>query len=290
MIGKLFKWMLMGGAGLVIVILALAWYIGAWNLLVPNKNHDIEPPALPTDLEQPAILVFSKTNGFRHKDGIPAGEYALRGVALKHGWGYFVTENGAVFNDEDLARFAAVVFNNASGDMLSRQQELALQRWLEAGGGWLGIHAAGDGSHKDWPWYVENLIGANFTAHIMGPQFQRAEVITENHAHPVNEGIDNVWQHEEEWYSWEESSRAGGMNVLATVNEESYMPVQKILGSEVDLSMGDHPITWSNCIGAGRSVYTAVGHRAEAFDVPQVKRLLDNALRWLVGETQGGCP
>jgi len=54
--------------------------------------------------------------------------------------------------------------------------------------------------------------------------------------------------------------------------------------------VGDHPITWSNCIGAGRSVYTAVGHRAEAFEVPQVKRLLDNALRWLVGETQGGCP
>ncbi len=101
-----------------------------------------------------------------------------------HNWGVFHTENGAVFNASDLARFAAVVFLNASGDVLDEAQEHAFQAWLEAGGGWLGIHSAGDDSHLAWQWYRDNLIGATFIAHPMNPQFQRATVVLENNTTP----------------------------------------------------------------------------------------------------------
>jgi len=286
---KLLLWIIL----IIVVAAGLAlgaiWQVGAWHLVFPSHQHDTVAPALPDDLVSPAILVFSKTNAFRHRDGIAGGASAIASLADQHGWGFFHTENGAVFNTRDLAQFSAVVFLNASGDMLSGQQERDFQGWLEAGGGWLGIHAAGDDSHLAWRWYRDNLIGADFTAHIMDPQFQLATVMLENQDHPVLNGMPDIWEHTEEWYSWEKSPRFEGFTILATLDEESYVPVMKFMGKERDLRMGDHPVVWSNCIGSGRSVYMAMGHRAEAFDQPEVRRLIANSLAWLI-EGGGGCP
>jgi type 1 glutamine amidotransferase len=274
----------------VVVGLATIWKVGAWNLLFPSHQHDTVAPAIPAGLGSPAILVFSKTNSFRHEEGIAGGVKALRSIAARHQWGVFHTENGAVFNASDLARFAAVVFLNASGDVLNEAQELAFQSWLQGGGGWLGIHAAGDDSHLAWQWYRDNLIGATFTAHPMNPQFQRATVVLERHDHPVLRGLPDIWEHEEEWYSWEKSPRVEGFTILATLDEDSYSPVQNFMGKARDLHMGDHPVVWTNCIGKGRSVYAAMGHKAEAFEQQQVRLLIENALSWLIERPAEGCP
>lgn len=276
---------------LIVFVVALAlfgiWYIGAWNILFPSSEHDTVAPTLPTSLTTPALLVFSKTNSFRHADGIAGGEKALRELASKQNLSTFFTENGAVFNARDLALFDAVIFLNATGDMLNSEQEAAFAQWMESGGSWLGIHAAGDGSHAGWEWYRDNLIGADFTAHTMGPHFQSAKVVLENTTHPVLRGLPDTWQHTEEWYSWEKSPREEGFTILATLDEDSYSPVQIIFGNETDLSMGDHPVVWGNCVGEGRSVYMAMGHAAEAYEQAQVKRLLGNAVAWLRAE--GDC-
>lgn len=286
---KIVKFLMVIIVLLLLAAAALLWFSGAWNIVFPSSEHDTKSPWIPADLASPAVLVFSKTNSFRHVDGIEGGNRALGKIADVKGWGLFASENGAVFNEQDLERFDAVVFLNASGDMLSEDQERAFQSWLEAGGGWIGIHAAGDGSHASWNWYGENLIGADFTAHIMGPQFQRAKVIVEAPEHPTAQSLPNTWLHTEEWYSWEKSPRQNGFNIVAILDEESYTPVQKLMGNERDLRMGDHPVVWTNCVGQGRAVYSALGHTSEAFDTPEHQQLLENALSWTMGLTEAGC-
>lgn len=280
MVIKLIKWLLILVVLLVALSLAAIRYIGAWNVLFPSSTHETQPPTLPTTLTKPAVLVFTKTNGFRHSDGIEGGKKAIDALSKTDGFSVFATENGAVFNARDLALFDSVIFLNATGDLFNEEQELAFAQWIEGGGGWVGIHAAGDSSHAGWDWYRNELVGADFTAHIMGPQFQAAKVELENQWHAALSGLPQNWLHTEEWYSWEESPRVEGFTVLATLDEDSYSPVQKIFGNENDLSMGDHPVVWSNCIGEGRSVYLAMGHRAEAFEQPQVLKLLQNAIAW----------
>lgn len=270
------------------LVLAGIWQVGAWHLVFPSHHHDTVAPAIPVDLKSPAILVFSKTNGFRHRDGIAGGTKAFESITRDHNWGMFHTENGAVFNARDLARFRVVVFLNASGDMLDAEQEAAFQDWLLAGGGWLGIHSAGDDSHLAWQWYRDNLIGADFTAHPMDPQFQRATVLHENHEHPVLRGMPGVWELEDEWYSWEKSPRLEGFTILATLDEDSYSPVQKLPGKQRDLRMGDHPVVWTSCVGSGRSVYAAMGHKAESFENEQFLRLITNALVWMLKDHKAG--
>lgn len=284
---KFFKYLAAALALLIVAGLGFVYAIGAWHIVFPSSSHDTVFSGLPGANTQPLILVFSKTNRFRHRDGIRGGQVALAEISRSNGWAVFETENGAVFNRDDLQNVEAVVFLNATGDMLSREQQHAFQDWLEQGGGWLGIHAAGDGSHAEWDWYMEHLIGAEFIAHIMGPQFQEATVVTENPDHPVNHGLPAQWQHNEEWYSWKNSPRDRGFKVLATVDETSYTPVQKFMNSEVDLRMGDHPVVWYNCVARGRAVYSAMGHSAEAFESVHYRRLLESSLNWLLQAPAG---
>ncbi|MBW2268973.1 MAG: ThuA domain-containing protein [Deltaproteobacteria bacterium] len=270
--------------------LALAWYVGAWNILFPSRAHDRVAPELPAQLARPAVLVFTKTNSFRHEDGIAAGVSLLQEISERRGWGFFHTENGAVFNADQLARFAAVVFHNASGDTLDAAQESAFQTWLEAGGGWVGTHSAGDGSHEDWRWYQDSLIGGLFIAHIMGPQFQEARVVVEDASHPAAAKLPADFSHREEWYSWQESARARGFHVILSIDETSYQPFARMFGGEKDLRMGDHPVVWSRCVGKGRALYSALGHSTEAYATDEHRALLEGAVAWAAGVEGEGCP
>jgi type 1 glutamine amidotransferase len=248
--------------------------------------YETAPPTLPQDLGRPAILVFSKTNGFRHDEAIAAGNVYFSQFAAAKGWGYFATENGAAFNPEILSRFDVVVFNNTSGDVFLPAQKAAFRAFVEGGGGFVGLHAAGDNSHEGWPWYQTQLIGAKFTQHTVFPQFQQATVRLDDTAHPLSRGLPSKWQRTDEWYSFEKSPRAQGVTVIATIDESSYKP-EGLLGA--DLRMGDHPVAWARTLGHGRVFYTAVGHLPEAFSERETRRLLDNALIWANGYGREEC-
>ena len=198
--------------------------------------HETTPPALPADIKHPAILVFSKTNAFRHEEAIPAGNALFADMAKAKGWGYFQTENGAAFSPEVLSRFDAVVFNNVSGDVFNPAQQEAFKAFIQNGGGYVGVHAAGDNSHAAWDWYIKDMIGTLFTMHTMKPQFQNATVNVENKTHSATQGLPASWQRTEEWYSFDKSPRAKGYDILVTVDEKTYNP-EGLFGK--DLRMGD---------------------------------------------------
>jgi type 1 glutamine amidotransferase len=277
---------------LVVASFAFIWWIGAWNLVFPKHTYESTPPEIATDFGEKSrlrVLSFTKTNSFRHSEGIAGSRILFDRLAAKRDWAVFHSENSALFDAEHLARFDVVVFANASGDTLSDEQDLAFQSWLEAGGGWVGIHAAGDGSHQEWTWYQDNLIGGVFTAHIMGPQTQEARVVIEDAGHPVTQGLPPEFKHSEEWYSWDSSARTHGFDVLLTVDESSYEPFVRGMGPERDLRMKDHPIVWSRCIGRGRAIYSTMGHWGEAYETSNYARLLENAIEWAGDDSASEC-
>lgn len=255
------------------VVAFIGWFYVDQAQMFRDPVLDAVAPELPADLTSPAILVFSKTNGFRHKEGIPAGQKVLQGIADKNGWSVYITENGAVHNAEQLARFAVVIWANVSGQVLTEEQQTALRNHVENGGGFIGIHAAGDGSHKHWDWYQNTVLRADFIGHTLFPQFQTAEMNTAAIDHPVVAGLPAVWKHFEEWYAFESSPSARGSSVLLTVDESSYDPG--------DFAMADeHAMAWTHPVGEGRVVYSALGHTARSFETPEYQRFLAQAIRW----------
>lgn len=266
---------------LLVAALAFAGY-GVWQArsmgFLRSPVFETERPQLPP-LQHPAVLVFSKTNSFIHKEAIPAAQQLLQQMAGEQGWSVFLTDSGAVFNAEDLAHFDVVVWNNVTGDVLLPQQREAFQSWLEQGGGYVGIHAAGDNSHAPWPWYLDTVIRAQFIGHPMAPQFQQATLRIEQPADPIVAPLGTEWQRTDEWYSFAKSPRAPDIRVLATIDESSYAPGEFFDGTS--LAMGaDHPMIWKHCVRQGRVFYAALGHTAETFAEPQYRGLLQRAIAW----------
>ena len=135
------RWVLPALAVLLAVLLCMAAF-GFYRVYYGKHIYETVAPNLPADLKEPAILMFSKTNGFRQDDAVKAANRALSGLVRSHGWALYVTENGAVFNPAQLGRFNATVWNNASGDTLNEEQKAAFRTYVENGGGFVGIHGA----------------------------------------------------------------------------------------------------------------------------------------------------
>jgi type 1 glutamine amidotransferase len=249
-------------------------------------RYDKTPPHLPDRLNKPALLVFDKITGFRDGPSVDAATAALKAMAARRGWTLYFSDNGAVFNARDLARFDAVIWNNVSGDALTVPQEKAFQAYLAKGGGFAGFHGAAGDPIYVWPWYPDTLIGARFAGHPMNPQFQVARVVVADPASAITRGLGEGWSMTEEWYSFKTNPRATGAHILATLDESSYSP--RGFRSQ-DLHMGDHPIAWTRCLGNGRSFYTAIGHRPESYMEPHAVALLEQGITWAAGLGETRC-
>lgn len=282
----MWKRVLLALSAVMLFAIALAGF-GFYRVYYGKHVYETVPPTLPDRLPEPAILVFSKTNGFRQDDAVQAANAALAAMAQRNGWSVFFTENGAAFNPDMLRRFKATVWNNTSGDVLNAAQKAAFRSYIENGGGFVGIHGAGGDPHYEWRWYVDTLIGTQFKGHPLGPQFQRATIHVEDPDDPATRELPKEWTRVDEWYSFETDPRAEGTKVLATLDESTYSP--KMIWK--DIRMGaDHPIIWKHCVGKGRAFYSAIGHSASTYQEPLHLKELEGGIAWAAGLAGRGCP
>lgn len=213
------------------------------------------------------ILVFSRTEGFRH-DSIPAGIAAVQQQGRQRGFAVDAGEDAAVFDDESLKKYKAVVFLSTTGDVLNSGQQAAFERFIRAGGGFVGVHSAAD-TEYDWPFYGA-LLGAYFAGH---PDIQNATIQVEDATDSTIGGLPRIWPRRDEWYNFRSNPR-GSVRVLATLDERTYS------GG----TMGpDHPIVWSHVYEGGRAWYTAGGHTSESFSEPLFIDHLGRAILWASG-------
>jgi len=240
----------------------------------PAPVFDQTPPALPKGLSH-AVLIFSKTNGFRHVEHIPHSKTVLEDIAKAQGRATFTTENAAIFNPAQLSRFSVVVLDSASGDLFTPSQRAAFVEYLKRGGGLVAIHAAGGDKGQPWTYYVDSVIGARFIGHPNGAdQFQRATINVTEPDDPLMAGIPGTWTWTDELYSFDRVPSGNDARILATLDERSYrMPPELAMGAV-------HPIIWTRGLGSGRIFFSALGHKPEAYDDPVYRRLLTNAIRW----------
>jgi type 1 glutamine amidotransferase len=216
-----------------------------------------DQPASPAPAADPdrggfAVLVFTRTTGFRHAS-IDHGVAAIRRLGARHGFAVAATDDPEQVQEAVLGRYRAVVFLSTTGEPLGPAQQAALQRWVEAGGGWVGVHAAADAFY-DWPWYGE-LVGAWFRRHP---------------GHPSTASLPPAWTRTDEWYDFATNPR-GRVRVLATVDESTYQ------GG----GMGeDHPVIWSHEQGRGRAWYTALGHTEASWSEQRFLGHVLGGIRW----------
>lgn len=212
------------------------------------------------------VLVFSKTAGWHH-EAIPAGVAALQELGKLHDFTVFWTEDaGRVFNDQELPKYQAVVFLLTSGDILDAQQQAAFERYIRAGGGYVGVHSAAD-TEYGWPWYTR-LVGHMFDHH---PAVQSAVLKVEDPGFPGMERFAPRNLVTEEWYAFKPAS--GKLHYLLSVDETSYQPGQKGMGAF-------HPVSWYQHYDNGRAFYTGLGHLPATYSDAAFRHHLYGGIYW----------
>lgn len=243
------------------LLLVLIFCFGSW-------------PAIGQSTPPSRVLVFSKTTMFRHAS-ITNGIAAIRGLGAKSGFAVDATEDSGAFAATNLARYAAVVFLNTSGDILDDAQQQSLRTYLAAGGGLAGVHAAiaGDvATEGAWQWFGE-LCCASFTNHSAVVQ---ATVRVEDRTHVSTAHLPDEWVRTDEWYNFISSPRRS-VQVLLSLDETTYK------GG----TMGtDHPIAWQRPIEKGRFWYTALGHTEASYDDPLFLQHLLGGIQFAAGMKQ----
>ncbi|MFT3680131.1 MAG: ThuA domain-containing protein [Ferruginibacter sp.] len=219
--------------------------------------------------QKPRILVFSKTAGYYHQS-IPKGIVTIQKLGAENNFVIDTTSNAAYFNDDNLSKYAAVIFLNTTGKFFNDSQRVALERYMQAGGGFAGIHAAADAEYE-WPWY-NKLVGAYFLSH---PEQQEAELHIKDAHHLATRTLPPVWKRKDEWYNFKQV--VPGIKILITVDEKTYTG-----GKNGDV----HPIAWYHAVEAGRSFYTALGHTTESYDESIFQQHLLGGIQYVIGKNK----
>ena len=145
------------------------------------------------------VLVFSKTEGFRHAS-IEPGIQAITNLGQQHGFLVDTTENAENFNETNLQQYSAIIFLNTTQDVLNHYQQADFERYIQAGGGYVGIHAAADTEYH-WRWYGK-LVGAYFNGHPSNPNVRNARLQVLDKNHSSTSMLDDIWQRDDEWYNY----------------------------------------------------------------------------------------
>lgn len=220
----------------------------------------------------PKILVFTKTAGYHHLS-IPAGAKAIMKLGRENGFEVDTTSNAALFNEDTLKKYSAVVFLNTTDTadvLLDNYQKNAFQRYIEAGGGFVGIHAASDAGYH-WGWYTR-LVGANFSSH---PHQQEATIHVIDKNDPSTKHLPDPWIRKDEWYNFKNLSK--DVHVLLKLDEESYEG-----GANGDY----HPVAWYHEFDGGRAWYTELGHTEASYSEPNYLKHILGGIKYAIGDNE----
>jgi hypothetical protein len=224
--------------------------------------------------EQFSVALFTKTAGWHH-ESINAGVTAIQKLGELHHFKVFWTEDAKrLFKDDQLSQYKVVIFLLTTGDVLNDEQQAVFERYIRAGGSYVGIHSAADTEH-DWPWY-ENMLGHMFRTH---PAIQTATVQVENREFPGMERFAPRFLFTEEWYEFD-ASRSPDLRYLLSVDESTYEPTTRRSGERDAKGKVFHPLSWYHAYDGGRAFYTALGHLPATYSDAQFMHHVYGGIYW----------
>lgn len=250
--------------------LACAWLLGALPLASATRNtRQNSAPKF-------NVIALAEANSI-HRPFVNAAKIWLQKQAAENNFWVEYIESPDKIDDAFLSRFQLFIQLDYPPYGWTPKAVAAFTKYIEEGrGGWIGFHHATllgefDG-YPMWPWFSQFMGGIRFTNYI--PKFATANVVVEDHSHPVMTNVPlSFVVEQEEWYTYDKSPRPN-VHVLAHVDEATYSP-------DTPIKMGgDHPVIWTNEHMKARNLYIFMGHHPELFENPAFTMIFHNAILW----------
>ncbi len=221
------------------------------------------------------VIAIAEKGGI-HKPFVDAAKVWLQQEAVRDDFAIDYIEDTEKIDDAFLSRYQLFIQLNYPPYMWTPTAMAAFGKYIEQGkGGWIGFHHATllgefDG-YPMWPWFSTFMDGIRFKTYI--PDFATATVHVEDSDHPAMKDLGSSFQIEnEEWYTYDKSPRPN-VHVLASVDEKTYAPPRSI-------TMGDHPVVWTNEHYKARNIYIFMGHHPGLFQNTAFTTLFHNSILW----------
>lgn len=215
------------------------------------------------DWEKTRILVYTKNGkGFVH-DNISSAVAGIQKLGDEHGFKVDVSDKPEVFTEENLKKYTLLLFPSTNNDVFDTDgQRLAFRRYIEAGGGFVGLHSV-TGTERNWKWF-KMMIGGTFAWHV---PFMPFKVQVLEPAHPSTQGIPTLWERNDECYFTKEMYP--GIKVLMAhdlsyFDEKQQEGIKKNSGSFANY----YPAVWYQHFDGGTIWITTLGHSKEDYKDP----------------------
>lgn len=221
------------------------------------------------------LLFYTKNGvGFVHAN-IPNSIEAIKDLSKEHGFQVDATEDPSVFTDDNLKQYDAIVFSNTNNEVFDTDaQRVAFMRYIQAGGGFVGIHSA-SGTERKWRWFKQ-LLGATFYWH---DKFQPFDVIVLDENHPSVRHLPGKWNRSkgDEFYFLKEM----GVNLkIIAVNDATTLKGEN--PKRLDTFGEVFPSVWCQEFDGGKSWYTSLGHDKNDYEDPEFRKHILGGIEWVV--------
>jgi type 1 glutamine amidotransferase len=225
--------------------------------------------------QQNKVLVYTKNGeGYVHKN-IQASVQALMKLGKENNFLVDTSSDPEVMTKENLKQYDALIFSNTNNETFNTdEQRLAFVHYIEAGGGFVGIHSA-CGSERNWPWFW-SLLGGKFVRH---PKFQEFTIKVIDKSHPATTFLDGTWQWEDECYYLNKLNPANHVLLaadLTTIEDDKQDEYP------ADIFGNLFPLAWCRKTDHGRVFYTALGHESEDYSDPTYLKHLLGGIEWVL--------
>ena len=254
----------------------------------PAVNPSVSPPPRAKQVHLKHILVISQTKGFEH-DSVSDGMAAIYNMGHDSGlWDATLRTDTELLTKKDLGRnaknldyFDALVFVSTTGELdLDDSQKQDMMAFIKDDGkGFVGVHAALDTNYK-WPEYGE-MTGGWFDQHPWSTF--NAPIVNEDPSFPAVRHFPKAFVKYDEIYQPKDWSR-GKVNVLLSLD-----PTKLNYANNPRVHRGDHDfaVAWDKMYGKGRVFYSTLGHTEEAWNDPDIRKMYFEAIKWVLGMTEG---
>ncbi len=246
------------------------------------------------------LLVFSRTNGFRHAS-IVTGKLALTEMGKKTGaFEAVVSDELAMFEKDKIGEFDAICFLSTTQNAFApfkeemkkmseeekesaKRRELRLKEnlmaFVKGGGGFVGIHAATD-TFYEWKEYGEMMNGY-FDGHPWNAGTEVSLYVEPGQEqHPLAEMFGGGrLEFKEEIYQFKAPYDSSKVHMLLRLDPEKSAEVK---GKRRDDN--DYGVSWARSWGEGRVFYSSIGHNHDMFWHPMVLKHYLAGAQWAIGD------
>jgi type 1 glutamine amidotransferase len=183
--------------------------------------------------------------------------------------------------EENLKHYTLLIFPSTNNDVFDTDvQRLAFRRYIEAGGGFVGIHSV-TGTERNWKWF-KMMLGGTFAWHA---KFQKFTVKVIDPSHPSVQGLPKVWEKEDECYFAKELY-PGTKTILAhdltTLNTADTAQKNLIIKNAAGFSEL-YPAAWTNDFDGGHTWCTTLGHDKKDYTDPVYVQHIFQGISYIVG-------